>query len=267
MFQNTLNGLIISLKNEVTNLAKKMKTTEDFMYHMYVHMNEIDRFVIFSGLTLQQFVSSVEPLQHLLLLKHDYEDGSFNMHTQFDFVTSEEINRFTKKVSDSSKELCWIDFNDEKHLNRLTPVEQAELLYIKHKREPISSVFFHKLQNRYVYISSRLEKYTKIYFRQLSDADLLVSKVFNAKIQEKENVAGFWRRKSKANTPSLSPEILRSYRLFAQDGALLSLFKMENPKSYGIEIRNLDDYSFPDEVWDDLNVILKSEHDEIIHIS
>lgn len=248
------------------DVAKKLKSAEDFMYHIYVHMNDVDKFVIFSGLKLTQFAASVEPLHHLLLLKHSYEDGAFNMHTQLDYVPDEEVAHFVKKSAES-KELCWIDFMDERKLNQLTPMEQAELLYISHKKEPITSPFFNKLQNRFVYYSSDIEKMTKVYFRHLSDSDLLVANVFNAFIQEKERSAGFWRRKVKANTPSLTPEFLRAYRSFAKDGALLSLYRIEKPKAtYGIEIRNLSDYSFPDEVWDDLNTILKNEHDELIHI-
>lgn len=254
------------MKDEVTDLARKMKSTEDFIYHIYVHMNEIDRFVIFSGLTLQNFVASVGPLQHLLLLKHDYEDGSFNMHTQFDFVTIDEIQQFSKKMTDSTHGLCWIDFVDEKHVNQLTSVEQAELLYLSHKREPIYSPFSNKLQNRYVYLSSEVEKMTKIYFRHINDSDLLVCNVFNSYIKEKEKAAGFFRRKSKVNIPSISTEFLKAYRPFAKDGALLSLFKSEKTKEYSVEIRNVADYSFMDEIWDDLETILKNDYDEIIHI-
>lgn len=254
------------MKNGVMVVAKKLKSAEDFMYHIYVHMNDVDKFVIFSGLKLSQFVAALDPLHHLLLLKHSYEDGSFNMHTQFDYVPDEEVPRFVKKATES-KELCWIDFMDEKRLDQLTAMEQGELLYISHKKEPITSPFFNKLQNRFVYCSSDVEKMTKIYFRHLSDSDLLVANVINSLIREKERSTGFWRRKVKSSIPCLTPEFLRAYRSFAKDGALLSLYRIEKPKAaYGIEIRNLSDYNFPDEVWDDLNTILKNEHDELIQI-
>ncbi len=247
-------------------VAKKLKSAEDFMYHIYVHMNDVDKFVIFSGLKFSQFVAALEPLHHLLLLKHSYEDGSFNMHTQFDYIPKEAVAQFVKKATES-KELCWIDFMDEKRLDQLTPMEQGELLYISHKKEPITSPFFNKLQNQFVYYSSDLEKMTKIYFRHLSDFDLLIANVLNSLIREKERSTGFWRRKVKSSIPSISPEFLRAYRSLTKDGALLSLCRIEKPKvAYGIEIRNLSKYPFPDEVWDDLNTILKNEHDELIYI-
>ena len=41
-------------------------------------------------------MAALEPLHHLLLLKHSYEDGSFNMHTQFEYVLEEDVPRFVK---------------------------------------------------------------------------------------------------------------------------------------------------------------------------
>lgn len=59
MFQIMIIHLIMRVGNEVIDLAKKMRAADDFLHHLYVHMNEINQFVIFSGLTFQEFVSSV----------------------------------------------------------------------------------------------------------------------------------------------------------------------------------------------------------------
>lgn len=236
------------------------------MHHLYVHMNDVDHFVVYSGITLRQFMTSVEPLKNVLLIKHTYEEGSFNMHTQFDFVTAEEIPGFVKKEMDAKKDLCWIDFNSEKNMNALTPFEQAELLYFGHKREPLHAPFNAKLQNRYAYYSSIDDKMTKVYFRFMGDSESLVANLFNRMMREKESTGSFWRRKSKSATPELDATLLRTYRPYAKEGALLSLYKMDKSAHYGIEIRALSDYDFPDEVWDDLDEILKHEFDELIEI-
>lgn len=249
-------------------MSKKKRNADDYMHHLYIHMNDVDHFVIFSGLSLKQFINSVNNLPNLLLIKHGYEDGSFNMHTQFDFITNEDLNGFSKKMADYTNEICWVDFEEEKYLNQLSPIEQAELLYIGHKKESIGSPFFSKLQNRYVYYSSENEKVTKIYFRFLEDSEILVSNLYNKMIREKEGNGSFWRRKSKERVPSLDPTFLKAYRPFAKDGALLSLYKMEKPNNYyGVEIRTLVDYDYPDEVWDDLDEILKQNYDELIKIT
>lgn len=249
-------------------MAKKMKAAEDFMHHLYIHMNDVDHFVIYSGLTLKQFMSSVESVKNVLLLKHAYDEGSFNMHTQFDFVSSEDTVEFIKKESDLKSDLCWVDFTSEKNVNALTPLEQAELLYFSHKREPLATPFFSKLQNRYAYYSSVSDKMTKVYYRFIGDSELLVSNFFNQMIKEKEGAGSFWRKKNKNNSPMIEPSTLRLYRPFAKEGALLSLYKLDKPNAhYGVEVRTLSDYDFPDEVWDDLDEILKLGYDELIQIS
>lgn len=246
-------------------MAKKMKMADDFMYHLYVHMNDVDHFVVYSGLSLKQFFAAMDPMKNILLLKHSYEDGSYNMHTQFDYISSGDMPVFMKKLPDMQKDFCWVDFDSEKNVNSLTPHEQAELLYFSHKREPLLSAFSNKLQNRYAYYHCASDKMTKIYFRFLADSEMLVSNVFNQVIREKEGTGSFWRRKARKSTPNLDSLVLRGFRSFAKEGALLSLY-MDKSGKYGIEVRTLANYNFPDEVWDDLKEILKVECDEVIHV-
>lgn len=249
------------------DLAKKMRDADDFLHHLYVHMNELNQFVIFSGLTFREFVSAVGPLQNILLLKNEYEDGSFNMHTRLEFVEDKRIAKFVKKAMDSKKDLCWIDFSDELKLNLLTPQEQAELLYIGHKKEPIRTPFYHQLQNKYVYLSSEEEKISKIYFRDLKDVLKLVTQVFNGVIQEKERPTTFWRRKVSNLIPFFKEEMIRNFHEDIKDGVLFSIYKIEKPNiTYVMELRNISDDYFPDEIWDDLNSILKQKPDKILEI-
>lgn len=248
-------------------MPKKKKASEEFIHHLYVHMNEVDQFVIFSGLTFKQFFTAVDPIPNLLLLKHSYEDGLFNMHTQLDYVINEDLSNFIRKCADTSDDLCWVDFVDEKNLDQLSPMEQAKLLYFSHKKEPIGTPFSSKLQNRFLYYSSAREKTKKIYFENLDEAEILVSNIMNGIIKERIGNGGFWRKKAMDSIPVLEPELLKAYRPYAKDGALVSLCKLDKPNRFGIEIRTLADNDFPDEVWDDLDVILNQDYDELIQIS
>jgi len=248
-------------------MVKKARDAEDYIHHIYIHMNEVDQFVIFSGLSMQQFTQCAGPLQHLLLLKHQYEDGSFNMHTQLEFVPDEEIVGFTKEFVDAPFDLRWIDFEEERKLNTLTPQEQAELLYIGHKKEPLRSPFYHQLQNRYVYLTNEEESMTKVYFRELEDSERLIVSVINQEIREKEKGSAFWRRKQKEVLPALSLEAIKGLRPLIKEGILLSLYKFEKPKAmYDIEVRLLPDTLFPDEIWDEISLILKDKPEETISL-
>lgn len=246
-------------------MSKKQRAADDYLYHLYIHMNEVDQFVIFSGMSLKQFFDAVDPV-NLLLLKHEYKDGLFNMHTQLDYIPTEELHSFIKKMDEKNHDLCWIDFISEKYVNQLTPIEQAELLYIGHKKEPVNTPFFVKLQNRYVYCYSGSNQSNKIYFRFLEDSEQLVSNVINNIVKEKVGNGGFWRRKAKDKIPSLDAHGLKAYRKFFKEGALLSLYKVEKLNLFGVEIRTLSDYDYPDEVWEDLKEILNGEYDELIEI-
>ena len=149
----------------------------------------------------------------------------------------------------------------------LTPQEQAELLYIGHKKEPLRSPFYHQLQNKYVYLSSEEEKVSKIYFRDLKDVLKLITQVFNGVIQEKERPTTFWRRKVSNLVPFFTEEMIRNFHEDVKDGVLFSIYKIEKPKiAYVMELRNISDDYFPDEIWDDLNSILKQKPDKILEI-
>ncbi|MET0786361.1 MAG: hypothetical protein ABWY25_06610 [Paenisporosarcina sp.] len=245
--------------------VKKARDAEDYIHHIYIHMNEADQFVIFNGLTLEQFVQSSGPMQHLLLLKHQYEDGSFNMHTQLEFVPADEIRSFLKEFVDAPTDLRWIDFEEERKLNALTPQEQAELLYIGHKKEAIRSPFYYQLQNRFVYLANEEENMTKIYFRELADSEDLVVNVMNQYVKDKEKGSAFWKRKTKQSFPVMTIEQFKALRPLLKEGVLLSLYKQEKPKSlYEVEVRLLPDNVYPDEIWDELTSILLESPDETI---
>lgn len=242
-------------------LQKKPRAADDYLKHVYLHMDELNQFVLFNGLNFQEFVSSVDQLSNLLILNNDddHEESSFNMHTRLAFVEQGNILRFAKRMSDKKSAVCWIDFEEEKKLNVLSPQEQAELLYIGHKNEPLRTPFYHQLQNRFVYLQHRGEVVSKVYFRELQDVNNVIMNYFNRFIQIKERAAAFWRRKPSASNITFDFAEYSDVRELFSDGALLSLYKNEKPTTtYILEIRNVSYVHFPDEVWDDLDAILKN---------
>ena len=68
-------------------------------------------------------------------------------------------------------------------------------------------------------------------------------------------------------TPHFTEEMMKNFREDVKDGVLFSLYKIEKPRlAYVIELRNISDEYFPDEIWDDLNSILKKKPEEILEI-
>ncbi len=245
-------------------MAKKERDIDDYLAHLYVHTNEIEHFALFSGISVQQFLKFTD-LPFLLLLKHRYEDSSFNMHTQMEFIGKNQYAHFLKEMAEKSFSLCLLDFSDERKLNMLTPQEQAELLYIAHKKEAFRSPFYHHLQNRFVYMTDEDQHITKIYFRDHEDFYYLIADWFNQQIKDKTKSTAFWRKKNNVILPELSSATVERYTDFYEDGVIMSLFRSDKT-NYGIEIRCLPENIFPDEVLEDIKHHIKRPYDFIIEV-
>ena len=249
-------------------MVKKIRALDDYLYHFYVHMDEIGKFVMFSELSIQQFLTSIEQQNHLLLLKCPFEGSAYNGHTYFDYVPKTELAAFKKQATESKEDICFIDFQLERSLDLLTPKEQAELLYLAHKREPIISPFFYKLNNRFVVYAAPSERLTKVFLRYLDDTEQIVASVLNRQMAEREGTSSFWRRKLKTSAPVIQPSLLKNYRPYATEGMLVSLVKQGQKSAYALELRVLGDrYDYPDEIWVELRDLLKEAADETIAIS
>ncbi len=245
-------------------MAKKERDIDEYVTHLYVHVNELEHFTLFSGMKVQHFLRSTN-LSSLLLLKHGYEDASFNIHTQFEFIIQSQFSHFLKEVVEHPSTLCFLDFTDERKLNKLTPQEQAELLYIAHKKEAFRTPFYYHLQNRFVYLTDEDQHITKIYFQDMGDMYDLISSFFNHQIQEKAKSTAFWRKKNNIILPELSAEKIIDLTDSFEDGVLMSLYKVNKTK-YELEIRSLPDNIFPDEVLEDLQHLLKKPADLLIEV-
>lgn len=246
-------------------MAKKEKEIEDYVAHLYVHVNEIEHFALFSGLSIQQFIKHFSDMSALLLVKHGYEDASFNIHTQLEFVVQPQYTRFLKDYAENPTTLCLLDFYDERKLNMLSPQEQAELLYIAHKKEAFRLPFYPHLQNRFVYLTDEGEHITKIYFRDIEDINKLIANVFNQCISDKSKSTAFWRKKNNVVLPTISTETVEAYFDSYEDGVLMSLYKSVKA-DYGIEIRGLPENIFPDEVLGDIDQHLDRTPDFVIRL-
>lgn len=241
-------------------MVKKVNNTEHYVQHLYIYLNDADQFALFSGLTFAQFMDAVKMPKNLLLLKHSYDDASYNMHTQLEFASQEEYPELRKSRAAKEGEFCWIDFRSEKQVNSLTPQEQAELLYIGHKKETVRSPFYSTLLNEFIYLSSEDEQTTKIYFRNLERLNELVGNYFIQLIRRADHGQNFWRRKAKDMIPELPEEILQSMKKLYREGILISLADPEKTKNtIELHIRQIEEISFMDDFHSDIEDYTKQK--------
>lgn len=241
-------------------MVKKANNAEHYVQHLYIYLNDADQFALFSGLTFAQFMESMKMPKNLLLLKHSYEGASYNMHTQLEFASQEEYPELRKSRSVKDGEFCWIDFRSEKQVNSLTPQEQAELLYIGHKKEAVRSPFYSTLLNEFVYLSSPDEQTTKIYFRNLERLNELVGNYFIQLIRREAHGQSFWRRKPKDMIPEIPAEALKSLKDLYREGILISLADPEKTKNtIELHVRQIEEISFMDDFQSDIGDYTKQE--------
>lgn len=239
-------------------MEKKPLKTDFYIQHLYIYVSEADRMALFSGFGFGHFLEAVDMPENLLLLKHPYEEASFNMHTHLDFATREEYSQLKRARSNRRSEFCWVDFRSEKQLNSLTAQEQAELLYLGHKKEPVKSPFFTTLQNEYVYLAGEEKEWTKIYFRRMEKLGALIANHFTQIIRKETNGQHFFRRRMRDLIPELPKEQFHKLRMEMGEGVLLSLADPEKTKNtIELHVRTVGEIDFMDEFWEDIGETIR----------
>lgn len=245
-------------------MSKKNIDLANYTLHVYFHLNDAQQYILVQGLTMKDFISNVNKLRNLLFLKPAYEESSYNLHTQLEFIPSVEIADFLNELDNHPLELRWIDFEDEKKLAQLTPNEQAELLYLGHKKEALRPPFYFQLNNQFVYLSEEAEKSMKIYFRELRSIESWIVRLFESKVTNTSKGL-FWRKKETSKTHTFPKESIKEMREFAKEGALFSIYRTEKPHlEVGLEIRTIPEFMYVNDVMEEIDEFIKTEPDNTI---
>jgi hypothetical protein len=137
---------------------------------LYIHSNPAEKHIVYHGIEFYDFIRSLEPpVANLLLVKHAYNSDHIHPRSGFEYVKNAEIDELCTEVIYNFGSFCWLDFEDESMLDRLSRQDIAELLYFGHKNEPFSSPFFEALGNRCAYWSHDDGWYQSVYFSDLQE--------------------------------------------------------------------------------------------------
>ena len=159
------------------------KHHQDIRDLIYVHLNQTDQYVMSYGIEFDEFAAAFSgSLNHLLLLKHRFDDADFNMHTLLEYCPEDRIKKLAGEDVYSYGDFCWIDFIEEEVLNELSGQELAELLYLGHQKQHLKLPFYNKLGNRFVYLAHDDGWFNKIYYRSFKDFFHLLSEVIADKV-------------------------------------------------------------------------------------
>lgn len=191
---------------------------------LYIHLHDSERFVISSGINFREFAYSLQaPLSNLLLLKHKFDDGEFNMNTLLEYVNQDHVAKLLDEDVKEYGDFCWIDFEEESGLDDLDGNEIAELLYLGHCKNHLRPPFYRKLNNGFVYLAQDDGWFNKIYYRSLETYFKMMGQLFPIKM-ESLRVERTWLGIRKRNEyPPVPVEIFHKLRRLMAEGIVFSL--------------------------------------------
>jgi hypothetical protein len=235
------------------------KHHQDIRDLVYVHLNQSDQYVLSYGIEFAEFAAAFSgSFNHLLLLKHRFEDADFNMHTQFEYCPEERIKQLAADDVYSYGDFCWIDFVEEDGLNVLTGQEIAELLYLSHQKQHLKLPFYNKLGNRFAYLAQDDGVFNKIYYRSFKDFFHLLSESLSSKLGELKLEKSLLGIKRKRTYPPINKEILLSLTPYMKEGICISLRDIDLQRSrMEIPIWVIGDFASMDDMYEEYEQIIR----------
>ncbi|WP_064091637.1 hypothetical protein [Rossellomorea aquimaris] len=237
-----------------------MKAINQVKDLIYVHKNKDRQYVVSYGISFNEFAEhSPDPLKNLLLIKHQYEHGAFNIHTHLEYVEQEEMKNIMNDGVQNYGDFCWIDFEEEVGVNELNGQEIAELLYMGHVKEPLTPPFYSKLNNRYAYLSHDDGWFNKIYYRDFEDFYYMLGSTVSSKIGSLKSGKSLFGLKKEKSFPSIGKDVIYSFKEKIKEGMVISLEKaILSRGKLEIPIWVIGDYFNMDEMVEDYKQIRKS---------
>ena len=222
---------------------------------LYMHMQASERFVLFNGLDFREFMYSVPyPLNSLLLLKHRFDGGEYNLNVMLDSVPSEEIPRLIKEDVRAYGDFCWVDFEESAGLDELEARELAELLYLGHTKNHLHSPFYRKLNNQFAYLAQDDGWFNKIYFRSLSAYYKILGRLIPLKMEHFKLERSWLGVKKKKELTPVPVEVIKELAPILAEGMVISFSHAKITRTkIEIPIWVVGDYLNMDEMYDDFS--------------
>lgn len=222
---------------------------------LYMHMQASERFVLFNGLTFQEFAFSLPyTLNSILLLKHQFDGGEYNLNVLLESVSSEDISKLLKENVRGYGDFCWIDFEEADGLDELEGREISELLYLGHTKNHLVPPFFRKLNNQFVYLAQDDGWFNKIYFRSLSTYYNMLGSLIPLKLEPLKVERNWLRIRKKKELTAIPVDIITALAPILAEGLIFSFRHVKYSRTK-IEVPAwvVGDYLNMDEMYDDFS--------------
>ena len=189
----------------------------------YIKIDETNNFVLTSGMEFRNFMNGIRTKpSNILILKGSPADCSFSNNLFMEYITNEHMESFLKDDVYSYGDFCWVDFEDEDSLKKVTEQELAELLYVGHKKMPLSKIVFDSLKNKIIYLCHDDDYWVKVYMLDIKDYKKVIEhKILTELKGRKKQIA------------PISDEIMNIMYDYFKNGAVIDF---ENSYDNGVRI-------------------------------
>ena len=131
---------------------------------IYVKSTHESYETLFSGIKFVDFMECVSAIENIMVLKGDYWSGKY--WKRFALVEGKgQIDKLCGENVHNYGDFCFVDYVSPAVIDTISNEEAAQLLYLSHMFEPLSSPFFDVLQNEYAYLAHDDGWYCKLYCR------------------------------------------------------------------------------------------------------
>ncbi|TYS14821.1 hypothetical protein FZC78_17445 [Rossellomorea vietnamensis] len=237
----------------------QLKQNGNFKDVIYVHQNEALQYVMSYGLEFRDFSQNLpNPLNHLLMIKHQFDHGSFNMNTMMEYTNKKEVSKLAGDNIYSYGDFCWIDFEEVDGLDQLSGQELAEILYLGHTKQSLNSPFYSKLNNRFVYLAHDDGWFNKVYYRYTNDFYQMLGNSIPGKLLHQKGEKSLKRLLPSQKITGLPPiptEVIYTIKEKIKEGVAISLEKtVKGRASLKIPMWVMGDYMHMDSMYEDYQV-------------
>lgn len=239
------------------------KANRDLRDLIYVHLHEKDQYVLSYGIQFFEFYQALSnPLSNMLLLKHRFDDGEFNMHTLLEYVPEEKVAKIVRDDVYGYGDFCWIDFFDKDSIDQLLGQEIAELLYLGHTKQHLRPPFYNRLHNRFVYLAHDDGWFNKTYYRNIMDFFEMVGVAIANKMGVVKPEKSFLGLRKNRAFPIIPKELTLILKSAMKEGMVIAFNKMTQTRSrMDIPIWIVGDFDNMDDMYEEFDSESKREYD------
>lgn len=199
--------------------------------YLYVHLETVTNMIVSYGIDISDFINGFKHVpEHLLLLSPVIPDEMIDPHTGFNLINGKEaVLSYLLDRKHTAKK--WIDYADTAFLAEVTPQEVAEWLYLGHAYTHLSSPFYYKLANQYVYLEAP-DHLTKVYYRHLDNFYEVLSNAIIREFEAHSFEQSLLFHRHRINYVPLSQQALQDLRPLLIDGVLLDFTEASREGKY-----------------------------------